>query len=214
MTTYQLTITLDQAAVQTISQAGQAVTLAQNVTSFVESGESLDAVASKPAVAWLAFSPFENNTVAWTDELSLYASTGELTVGSVLTINSQTGAAVQLGESYPFQNGVFGAAATGVSGSYTVANQEQGTSYLFGLLAAATVNGNSTSGPLDAAAVLYNEDGYFSPPTAVYVFLSTASANGTVLLDVPDSALEIAITQGLVADVCFNDSTNQFYRCS
>jgi hypothetical protein len=76
------------------------------------------------------------------------------------------------------------------------------------------VNGNSTSGPLDAAEVLYNEDGYFYPPTAVYVFLSSASANGTVLPEIPGSALQIAITPGLDADVCFNDSTNQFYRCS
>jgi len=214
MTTYQLTINLDQAAVQEITEAGQAITLAQDVTSFVESGDTREAVTSKPSVAWLAFSPFENNTVQWNDEVNLYASTGSLTVGSVLTVNSQTTDPVQLGDLYPFQGGLFGTASTGVTGSYGAANQEQGTAYLFGLLAAATVNDTATSGPLDAADVLYDENGYFYPATNVYVFLSSASENGTVLPEIPGNALQIAITPGLDAAVCFDDSTNSFVNCT
>lgn len=219
--TFSLTITLDQTAVSNINAAGQAITLAQSVTAIAESAadgiSSRDSTAAT-AIAWLAFSPFEKNTVSWGGDLGLYATTTPLDPGSVLAINSHTAEQnpIQLGFVYTFANNVFTSAA-GTGDAYVVDNQEsqQQGAFSFGLLSTATVNSSPSTGPLDALPMLSNQDGFFYPPTAVYIFLSSASQNGTVLPVIPSGALELDLTSGsLDAEVCFNDTTNEFFVCS
>jgi hypothetical protein len=216
---FTLNISLPSAAVSTINGAGQKVTLAQEVTAIAETGSAVpksdQVTGDQTPVAWLTFSPFENNTVGWSGALQFYATTTPLDPGAVLAINSRTAEqnGIQLGSGYTFANGVF-TPATGVPGAYVVENQ-QADSFSFGLLAAATLNGTSATGPLDALPMLSNQDGFFYPPAAVYIFLSSASQNGTVLPVIPSGALELDLTSGsLDADVCFNDTTNEFFVCS
>jgi len=216
--TFSLTITLDSTAVSNINGAGQTVTLAQSVTSIAQTGDarrSPQPSTIQTPLAWLTFSPLESNTVSWSGQLQLYATTTPLDPGAVVAINSQTSATggIQLGSVYTFANGAF-TAATGSGDAYVAANRS-GSTFGFGLLAAATVNGSSATGPLDALTMLNDQNGFFYTPTAVFVFLSSASQNGTVLPTMPSGALQLDLSSGsLDAQVCFNDTTNQFFVCT
>lgn len=77
MTDFQLTITIDNAGLQTISEAGMSVALLQ-----------LQQPATYQIVALL---PAATNTIliSWTDALSVYVSSTSLQAYSVLQINSQ-----------------------------------------------------------------------------------------------------------------------------
>lgn len=208
-----LTITLDATAVATINAAGQSITLAQSVTAMALSGSELAASTLLP-LAWLVFSPLESNTITWSADYELYATTTPLFMGNVVALNSISVFApgVAPGTVYTFAAGVF-KAQTGTGTSYMVSNQAQG-SFSFGLTATATVNSTPSTGPLNALPLLFAEEGFFAPPASVLIFLSSATANGTVLPTIPGAALELSLGGGsLAAEVCFNDTTNDFFLC-
>ena len=210
---FDLTITLDATAVSTINAAGQAITLALSVTALAMSQSQSASQALLP-LAWLVFAPLETNTVSWNPDDQLYATTTPLVMGNPVVPNSVTTATpgIVLGSVYTFSGGVF-TAQTGTGSDYIVCNEEQGD-FSFGLLVTATVNDVNTSGPVNALPVLFNEEGYFAPPASVFIFLSSASANGTVLPTIPTSALELSLASGsLTASICFNDTTNTFFLC-
>ena len=208
---FELSIAIDQAGVAQINAAFQYVTITRSVTAFAMSAAQISlartAAALPYAVAWLAFEPFQNNVVTWTDACNLFVSTTAATVDNVIAVNSATTSA-QAGQSWTFQNGQFSLASTGSGSTYSATNAAS-NGLSFGLLASASVNGTTVNAPMNLQPLLFNQVAQFTPSETIAIFLSTASTSGTVI---PNVSTGLIVTLGPgTTDIGFNDQTNQFY---
>lgn len=202
MTTYQLTIDIDNAGLTNIYNAGQYVTLVKSVI----------ASSTESQVAWISFQPLQTNVVSWVENYYLYATTTAMQSGATITMTSTSSNAVQEGWLYTFQNGQFNGGTSGTGTTFNVANQMNNASYNFGLAQYASVNNVSTFAPLNAVSVLYNETASFTPQEIISIYLSSFSNNGTVISSVASNALTVTLTSTSPSAVIgFNDANNTFY---
>lgn len=213
---YQVDIVIDGGAVKKIRQAGQSITFIRPVSAFVTTDRTDmladDHGAAPYSVAWLAFPPFQNNVVAWTDACDLFASTTPGTVGKVITVNAATRSA-RAGQAWTFRSGHFSQKPPGGGAAHVATNL--GTDDLgFGLLAQATVNsGMVWTAPMNLQPVLAGQTMQFTARETVQILLSTAASNGTIIPYVGgDAGLTVAPTNNTPLAVGFNAVTNQFYR--
>jgi hypothetical protein len=172
MPNYTLTLLFDPTDLQTLYAAGEQVVVAPVL------GDS------ESNVAWVTFSPFQNNQVAWQEGHGLYAAQSSGTA----KMQSTTGDDIPPGTYYNLTSaGVFEGPFTGASappaGSYRAFNQMLSPAYLaFGLIQAATVNGKQvTAAPVNSANVPANQFGTFTPLNAVYVWLQSNVAPGDIV---------------------------------
>ena len=209
---FQLNITISSAGLTQIINAGQSVTIVRTTSAFVMTSANLEkAVALTPSwsVAWLAFQPYANNIITWTDACNLFASTTTAALNEIITVSASTTAA-QAGQTWTFSQGQFSLATTGSGASYFATNQAS-NGLSFGLLAAASVNETSVNAPLNLQAVLYNQTATFTPTESVTIFLSTAAGNGAVIPYIGSAGLTVPVTSGTPVNIGFNDNTNEFY---
>jgi len=204
---YTLNIAIDDTGLNQINSNGQYVTVVKSlVTDPVGSGNL--------PIAWLTWSPFENNTVTWQEIYSMYASTTVLQAGATISMSSHTPTPVQLGYMNTFQSGHFTSAQGGGASTFNLTNLGGG-SYNFGLSQTATVNGVSVNAPLNAVAVGNNQQATFTPQVTVSIFLSSYNNNGVVISQVASSALVVTLNSQLPsANIGFTDSNNTFYLLS
>ena len=201
---YGLNISIDSTALQQIYAAGQAVTLVKSVVSNPLSSGNLP-------VAWVSFSPLQENAVTWQETYNIYGTTTVLSAGATIVQTSVTSTPVQTGWIYTFAQGFFTGAQGGATGTYNMSNQQNG-SFSFGLSQQAMVNNVMVNAPLNAIPVLYNEGASFTPEETVSIFLSNSVNNGVVLSQVASNALAVTLTsQNATANIGYNDATNTFY---
>ena len=201
---YQINLDIDDAGLSKIYGASQSVTLVKSVVSNPLATGNLP-------IAWLSFQPLESNQIVWVENYFLYASTTVLQSGATINMTSQTGGPVQPGWMYSFAQGQF-VSASGTGSTFNVDNNTSTGSFNFGLAQQATVNNVSTLAPLNAQAVLYNEEASFTPIETISVFLSSYSNNGVVISQVASNALTVQLTsQSPTVSLGFNDATNTFY---
>lgn len=201
---YGLNISIDSTALGHIYGAGQAVTLVKSVVSNPLASGNLP-------VAWVSFSPLQENAVTWQESYNIYATTTVLNAGATIVQTSVTGTPVQTGWIYTFAQGFFIGAQGGAATTYNMTNQQNG-SFSFGLSQQAMINNVMVNAPLNAIPVLYNEGASFTPEENVSIFLSNSVNNGVVLSQVASNALAVTLTsQNPTANIGFNDATNTFY---
>ncbi len=202
MTTYQLTINIDKAGLDSIYGAGQTVTLVKSLTSFPGSTGNLP-------IAWISFQPLEQNIITWTEDYSVYATTTQLKGGASIVMSSTQEA--QEGIMYTFEQGSFSTGSDAPSDVYSVTNQQKSGTFNFGLAQTAVINGVTASAPVSAWPVLYTENTTFTPLETVSVFLSSYNNNGVVITQVASTALPVSLSsQSPTAELQFNDATNSF----
>ncbi|KIL41160.1 hypothetical protein SD70_09010 [Gordoniibacillus kamchatkensis] len=171
MTSYSLNIAFEKEDANLINSINQKVVLVKQTASS----------SSNNNVAWVTFDPFENNTVSWTEEYSVYASTSEVQNGAVIQKLSVEEAAD--GNVYDFVNNVFhlDTSLTIPKSSYGIYNSTNKV-LTFGLAQDVTVNnGFFKAAPINAASVLGGQDATFTPLTQVLVFLQNSYQDGVVL---------------------------------
>jgi hypothetical protein len=210
---YSVDITIDENDLDKIYGANQSVTFVKSVNQFVGANVSSYDDYCCP-VAWLAFQPLESNNVSWIENYYMYASTTVLQSGAAIKMNSQTTSAVQIGWLYTFASGMFTGASSGGEepDAFNLYNGMTTPQFNFGLAQHASVNNIQVFAPLNAVPVLYNQDAIFTPMETVSIFLSSCSANGTVIPIIPSNALTFTLTpQNPSANVGFNDNNNEFY---
>ncbi len=202
MPTYELDIAVDDTGLTQIAAAGQQVTIVKQVPG----GE---------LVAWILFTPLESNSITWTETYSVYASATNIEDGATIVTESTAPAAG--GSTYSFESGQFAAEVPGISDSdYAVVDNDadiviNGVEMITsGLYQGAVVNGNSSSSPLNAVPVLYNETATFTPIETIQIFLSSYDNNGMVISEVASDALTVTYTTDLVQQIYFDDATNTF----
>ena len=181
---YQINIDIDDKGLNAIYAAGQSVTLVKSVVSAPLANGNLP-------IAWVAFQPLETNLVSWIENYYLYATTTVLQSGATITMTSTSGAPVQTGWIYNFEQGQF----TGVSGLGNTFNTENEMNGLFnfGLAQQASVNNVTTLAPLNAVPVLFNEEASFTPLEQISIFLSSNVSNGSVISQVASNALNVTL---------------------
>lgn len=204
---FTINIAIGTTGLSRIYGAGQSVTFVRQVNAFAMSPAAMVRSNAIPySVAWLAFPPYPTNIVTWTDACNLFASTTVAEINNVITVNATTASAAP-GQMWTFANGQFSLASTGGGSAYKATNlAANGLS--FGLQAVATVNGAAAASPLSLQPVLFNQALQITPSERVSIFLSSASASGTIIP--PAGGLTVTAGSTPIA-VGFNDATNQFY---
>lgn len=200
MTTYSLTLNIDQKGLTDIYNADQRVTIVKSV-------------GNEPAsVAWISFQPLETNVITWEEEYVIYGTMGEVDSGAKIVMTSQTGTA-DTGLLYTFDKGQFTASqAGGADGQFSVLNS-QANGLTFGLAQEANINGASISlAPMNAVMVNDGQTASFVPIEKVSVYLSSFKNNGVVISGVVSNAAVVTLTSDSPsATLGFNDSNNSFF---
>lgn len=188
MASYELTIRLNPEDTHTINAAKQKIVIVKEVAVNSDS----DSDASK--VAWLSFSPFENNVITWQTQYGIYASTIEIQAGAKILKSSSVNPASS-GVIYPFETGAFDT-PYGDAGqnNYGIENKYD-TLFTFGMAQSATVNGSLFDAhPLNAITVLSQEQAIFTPIEKLSIFLNAKFNNGVILSSVSNKALDLDLT--------------------
>src|SRR5262245_43912610 len=207
MSFHQLNIQIDAQGLELLNQAGQRVTIVQQVG------------VGSPVVAWVSFQPrLGTNTVTWFDNYSVYASTTQIQHGAQIIIQ-QTRVAPE-GFIFTLRGGQldFGQrglpdTAFGVTNddpSFTVGGNPMVTS---GLYQEAIVNGQATAGPINAVGIAYQASATFTPMQRVQVFAAFAF-NSQVISFVTSPTLLVDMTQGSTQTIRWDNARNQFVMVS
>ncbi len=188
MPSYTLNISIDSDSLKIIRGAQQRIILAKPVD------------GGTPNVAWVAFDPFENNAVTWSEEFGVYASTTEIQHGAEIYKMSQTTFPAQDAAYYSFDGsatfaGPFQGTQAPGRGSYRAINNMPSVDYkslTFGLQQQARINGRLTAPtPVNAATVLATQQATFTPLTTVYAWLQASLVSATMITDVTGDSSKV-----------------------
>jgi hypothetical protein len=198
MSSYSLTIQFTGQDAQAINSANQQVVLVKSVSG-----------TNGTPVAWVTFSPFENNVITWDDNYGVYASTTSVE-GGALIVKSSTVNPATMNEIYPFESGAFDNPIQGTVNTYGIKNLSPVT-YTFGLAQSVTANSNSfDANPMNAAPVLPQETATFTPIETVQVFLGAQISNGAVITNITSGALTVELSNNPQAIIHY--SAGQFVQ--
>lgn len=200
---YQLDIQISADAVRAINQAGQKVTLVKS------------AQQKARQIAWVTFDPMQNNTVSWTEEYGLYATTTQLEEGAVIRQTANTTTPIQLNWVYTFAENVFdgGQRNKDADGAFYLTNADGKPNLSFGLTQTVNVQGTVVNAPLNAVHVLNGQHASFTPIETVSIYLSDIEDNGVVISDIASDALVVELTSANnTATIGFNAESSTFRR--
>ncbi|MEQ5776426.1 MULTISPECIES: hypothetical protein [unclassified Thalassospira] len=179
---YTLTLNVDPTDLNIINGAQQKIALAKPVGN------------SSVSVIWVAFDPFESNSIQWSEEYWLYASTASTgTNGEKITKLSEvqpgpsmTGSIYTFGDSATFGQPV--KSADVASGTFAAQNDMSYGKYpclTFGLSQTAQVNQKiEERKPISANSVLATQQIQVTPYTHVYIWLEGHFESSTIITDV------------------------------
>ncbi len=171
-------------------------------------------VITEQSVVWIAFSPFEANTVSWLENYAVYASHSVMVNGAKITMKAAQAAEPEL--FYPFKDGTFEppVKASNIGpGEYGIRDQDFDFPALtFGLAQAALVNGADVNyQPLNAQTVLRGQEAIFTPEDTIAVALMSKVESGFVISEV--SGVPIVLKFGGGVDsitIKYNGETGRF----
>lgn len=203
MPRFNLNIKFDSSDLQTIVKAGQKVTLVKQN----KQGSNL---------AWVAFQPFENNTLEWETNYAVYCSNQELQSG--VQINKLSDIMATPALKYIFKDGAF--TADNNSGdifrtdSYYVKNEMAGyDSLTFGLAQGIYVNGKAVPNrPINAVTVPFMHNISFSPLEIVNVYLEADIKESMVITNVNTTPLQLTFGNGVdTINIKYNKNSGTFF---
>ncbi|MDR1219347.1 MAG: hypothetical protein LBK73_07045 [Treponema sp.] len=199
---FTLNLTIKDADLRILAASGLRIAIARPVGN------------GAPNVAWLVFDPFMGNTVEWSEEYGLYASTTDVKQGARILKLSELPPKVADGKSYFFgrdQTPVFDPGDDPCAlGSFQVENLMAVGSYpqlTFGLTQKAIINGravdasciNATMTPAQMTAV-------FTPRATVYVWLQNIYPSGAVITDVVSKTTQVEFNGGVTENTLEYDA--------
>jgi hypothetical protein len=199
MPSYKLNVLFDSKEdLQTIYTAKERLTLMKQT----EPGATL---------AWIAFDPFMNNTVSWTDTYALYASKSIVEAGATIDRLDDIEAAQQ--KVYAFSQGAFaeGQKSSDLSaGQYKVINDYASEDWLtFGMAQHVQVNGTAyPNHPINAVVVPREHTAVFTPYEKVKVSLRAHMRNSLVVSDVSNEGLTLTYGGGVTEHTIRYESTS------
>jgi hypothetical protein len=163
MSTYVLNIDIASSDLATIVGSGQQLSI-------------IKSAAGGTPVSWVTFTPFENNTITWTEDYYLYASQTEVQASATIQKLSQTAGIANESQVYSFSNSVFSPGSASTLEGYLVQNaMTMYQSLTFGLAQGLTVNGTAQpTSPINAQVLPRGFQAQFIPyETVILVFNNT-----------------------------------------
>jgi len=168
-----------------------------------------------PNVAWQVYRPLQANTLTWTEDYGIYASTSEVTNGAKLTQLSSTGIPAVQNKLYTLQpsGSVTGPDTGGAADSYAMLNDYSAKPYLtIGLYQDATVNGTDIIGnALSAVPVILKSTAVMTPFTTVYLWLQSQVISNTVVTTVTSPMTKLVFGGGVsTISVAYDSESGTF----
>jgi hypothetical protein len=180
--TYTLDLDIDDLSLVTMQRIGARIVIAK------------PAGNARPNVVWLALDPAAITTIAWEERYGVYAATHPsgngapiILVASVYPADDRT--------MYPFTGSALGppvAAPHLPRGHYDVRNDAT-VPATFGLLQAATVDGRTYRGPLNATALAPGNRADFTSAPTLYVWTQSRVIGGSIAPELPRNATIITV---------------------
>lgn len=208
MPEFTLKLSIDPESLKIIKAAQQRIILAKPVD------------GASPNVAWVAFDPFQSNTVTWNEEFNIYASTTEIQNGAEILKMSDTTYPAQDAAYYSFDpSATFSGPFTGTGapprGSYRVINNMPSSEYrslTMGLQQKARVNGRDTvATPVNAATVPATNKATFTPLTTVFAWLQASLVSATMITDVSGDSSKVVFGNGVFsASLVYDPAAGRF----
>jgi hypothetical protein len=217
VTTRRLTIEIDPAGVRVLAGAGQLVALVKSMTN------------PNYAVVWQVVTPAERSVVSWEGSYQVYASATALAWGAAPRPVATTAAAA--GHTYALAEGRFTAGTAGLPdaqvGLHNLADEiviDEVTMVTGGVAEVAEVNGEPSTGPLDAQRVRFGEIAVTALIEQVLVFPASGIEAGTLIdrgwfadSGVPPEVgivlgapLAVDLTSITAQTIQYDDTTNAF----
>ncbi len=181
MTTFTLTIEFSAKDLKTIYEADEKVVLTKS---------------NNDPVTWIVFSPFENNTITWSDDYQLFVSQSGVKVGGKISVQSSVNATA--GKVYPFAEGFFGSPVDGAEpNDFSAKNNDADFDELtFGLSQTCSVNNADASyKPMMALVVPRNQTVVFEPADVIEVFLQSEISESTVMGNVTGPKIKLTFNE-------------------
>lgn len=205
MPQYELTLKFDEQELNTIHRAGQQVVLVKSV----------GATGSSTDVAWVAFSPFESNTVTWEEKYGIYASSVAIVDGAEIQKISDTDAPEE--ETVTFMDsGVFSVPvrdSTLKKGEYCAINHYNTLTLLtFGMQQGVEVNSQSMPvKPINAVSVPKTDTAVFTPYEKVTAFLAAEIESSFIITKITSPSTVFTFGGGVDSIAAtYNSSTGKF----
>jgi len=203
MANYQLDVAFTQAQLDTFLATGTNVIVAK------PSG------SGQPNVAWQVFTPFPANTLNWTEEYGIYASTSEIKAGATLSqlSNVPVGAAMNKLYTLEASANITGPASGGQPNAFSLRNTYPNKTYMtVGLYQDANVNGTDIAGnAISAASVLLQSTAVMEPFTTVYIWLQSQVKSNSVVTTVTSPMTELKFGGGVNdISVAYDSSSGTF----
>jgi len=207
---YTLNLTFTQEQLNLIYETNMNVIIAKPVTD------------EKPNLAWLTFKPMSNNTIQWTEQYGIYASTTntegsvEITKTSTVPVGAARNSLYILGKDGEISGP---GSRTGSSSSFSVLNQYQNGSSIsymtIGLTQDATVNGMIVTGnAVSAARVPYMNTAEMTPDTGIYIALQS-QAPKAMLTKVSSQMTRLVFRNGATEiSAYYNSDAGMFIQTS
>ncbi|EDP95956.1 hypothetical protein U8527_13715 [Kordia algicida OT-1] len=168
-----------------------------------------------PNVAWQVFKPMQSNTLSWTEEYGIYASTSEIVSGAKLSQLSNVPVGAIQNKQYTLESNatITGPATGGKPHSYALENQYAEKPYMtVGLYQDATVNGTEIAGnAISAVPVLRAHNAVMTPYTTVYIWLESNTISNTVVTNVTSQMTAVKFGGGIdTISLAYDSSTGKF----
>jgi len=196
--TYSLTIRTDPEGRAKLSETGSSIVIARPVG------------ARRPNLAWIVLPPLAAIWIKWTDTYGLFASETPLRADAIIEPRHTVYPAAHR-HLYSYGDYGFGPPQTDdrlPPGQYDVRNECERIA-VFGLLQSATVNATSFRRPLNAVALAPNCRANFATAHCAYVWVEAHVVAGSVVVDIPNTALKMRFNARNRLRACDYDSENR-----
>ncbi|MEA2719602.1 MAG: hypothetical protein QOJ39_1466 [Candidatus Eremiobacteraeota bacterium] len=182
LTTYTLTLAIDEAHVRALAESGATLVLAKSARN------------AKPNLAWLAWTPASENIVRWDETYGVYAAEAASAEGRAPRILDSVHPAADR-RVYPFHGTAFGPPSDGPRvphRHYDVRNAGP-VAVAFGLLQDAVVNGATRRSPVNAVVLPPTFTADFTAVAQLYIWTHGSEPVPGAAPDVPDDATIVTL---------------------
>eukprot|EP01132_Coremiostelium_polycephalum_P004089 gene4089-5117_t len=198
--TYNLTVLIDKKGLQILSLAKEQVTIVKHFSDYDNDSK----------VVWIAFKPFQNNSVTWEEEYGVYASSTTIVNGATIERLSTRDSVLPDNE-YPFlPAGYFGDQDGNNVNGYGIVNQYSET-LTFGLCQKGLVNGEEVISELNAVSVPANEQVVFTPSVSLSIFAAAHIDSGSVISYISSKSCQLNFGHGEFEKIVKYDSHNNVF---
>lgn len=197
---YKLSIQFDPNDTKDLNSNGFKVVITKGVVTLN--------TATDPILFWVAFEPFEINSITWEAIYGVYASPDAVQTGTMISASSGLYPA-KPGIEYQFEEGVFDTGpSSSTPNSYIVKNNSPDTKLTFGLTQTVTANGRTfDAAPVNGVVLDSLQTQLFSPTEQVTVFLYKEVVSGGVIAREENAFLTLEMEDNLEQNIFYKDGT-------